>query len=321
MNVKMMRRLAVLLPLLVLIVDGRRAGPGEDHHPQGVPGVRRRRRLLAGELHAAQGLLGEARPGDQPDEAGGHRQDGRGPADDHGHLHLPGEPEEPGALQGDLPEAGARRGAHRRPGPEAGGRRQGGGLDRRRAARHRVRAGAAPVPARLPDGQPDRRRDDAVPERRDPARGARPTRTAWSSCRTGTCATPTRRRARWTSRASTRSTSGHDNNRDSYTNNQPETTAISRQQFIEWNPQIMYNQHQTGPAGTVLFMAPFRDPFNYNYDPLVPQGIELVGAAMHTRFITEGQAGRGAARARRRTRPGSTAASARRRGSTTRSAC
>ena len=91
---------------------------------------------------------------------------------------------------------------------------------------------------------------------------------------------------------------GHDNNRDSYANNQPETAAISRQQFIEWFPHVVYNQHQTGPAGTVLFMAPFRDPFNYNFDPLVPQGIELVGAAIHTRFITEGQAGRGHARRR-----------------------
>ncbi len=91
---------------------------------------------------------------------------------------------------------------------------------------------------------------------------------------------------------------GHDNNRDSYANTQPETEAISRQQFIEWNPQIVYNQHQTGPAGTVLFMAPFRDPFNYHYDPLVPQGIEMVGAAIHQRFIAEGKPGavmRGAA--------------------------
>ena len=84
---------------------------------------------------------------------------------------------------------------------------------------------------------------------------------------------------------------GHDNNRDSYANNQPETEAISRQQFIEWFPQIVYNQHQTGPAGTVLFSAPFRDPFNYNYDPLVPEGIELVGSAMHQRFIAEGKPG------------------------------
>ena len=91
---------------------------------------------------------------------------------------------------------------------------------------------------------------------------------------------------------------GHDNNRDSYANNQPETEAISRQHFIEWNPLIVYNQHQSGPSGTVLFMAPFRDPFNYNYDPLVPQGIELVGAAIHSRFIAEGKPGavqRGAA--------------------------
>jgi len=84
---------------------------------------------------------------------------------------------------------------------------------------------------------------------------------------------------------------GHDNNRDSYIANQPETEAINRQMFIEWLPQIIYNQHQTGPAGTVLFMAPFRDPFNYNYDPLVPLGIDLVGSAVHNRFLAEGKAG------------------------------
>jgi len=84
---------------------------------------------------------------------------------------------------------------------------------------------------------------------------------------------------------------GHDNNRDSYIANLPETEAINRQMYIEWIPQIMYNQHQSGPAGTVLFMAPFRDPFNYNHDPLVPIGIDLVGAAVHNRFLAEGKAG------------------------------
>jgi hypothetical protein len=84
---------------------------------------------------------------------------------------------------------------------------------------------------------------------------------------------------------------GHDNNRDSYMNSQPETENISRQMFIEWMPQIMYNQHQSGPAGTILFMAPFRDPFNYNQDPLVLMGIDLVGAAIHNRFIEEGKPG------------------------------
>ncbi len=84
---------------------------------------------------------------------------------------------------------------------------------------------------------------------------------------------------------------GHDNNRDSYMSNLAETEAIGRQMYIEWIPQIMYNQHQSGPAGSVLFMAPFRDPFNYNMDPLVPMGIDLVGAAIHNRFIAEGKPG------------------------------
>jgi hypothetical protein len=61
--------------------------------------------------------------------------------------------------------------------------------------------------------------------------------------------------------------------------------------YRQWYPQIMYNHHQTGPAGTVMFAPPFRDPFNYVYDPLIPTSIDLVGAAMHTRFAAEGKPG------------------------------
>ena len=53
----------------------------------------------------------------------------------------------------------------------------------------------------------------------------------------------------------------------------------------------MYNHHQTGPAGAVIFMPPFRDPFNYNFDPLIPLGIEMVGTAMHSRLVAEGKGG------------------------------
>jgi zinc carboxypeptidase len=84
---------------------------------------------------------------------------------------------------------------------------------------------------------------------------------------------------------------GHDNNRDFYMSAQPESEAINRIFFHEWFPQIVYNHHQTGPAGTVMFAPPFRDPFNYNFDPLIPIGVDLVGAAMHTRFIAEGKPG------------------------------
>ncbi len=84
---------------------------------------------------------------------------------------------------------------------------------------------------------------------------------------------------------------GHDNNRDLFMNNMPESTNMSRVLFREWYPQIMYNHHQSGPPGTILFAPPFRDPFNYVYDPLIPLSLDLVGGAMHTRFASEGKAG------------------------------
>jgi hypothetical protein len=84
---------------------------------------------------------------------------------------------------------------------------------------------------------------------------------------------------------------GHDNNRDFYASTQPETENMNRVMYREWFPQIVYNHHQTGPEGTVMFAPPFRDPFNYNFDPLVPMQLDLVGAAMHARFEAEGKPG------------------------------
>ena len=84
---------------------------------------------------------------------------------------------------------------------------------------------------------------------------------------------------------------GHDNNRDFYMSNQPETRNINHALYWEWYPQIVYNHHQTGPAGTVMFAPPFRDPFNYNFDPLVPVELDLVAASMHSRFEAEGKPG------------------------------
>ncbi len=84
---------------------------------------------------------------------------------------------------------------------------------------------------------------------------------------------------------------GHDNNRDFYANTQSETKNMNRVLYREWFPQIMYNHHQSGPQGTVLFIPPFRDPFNYNIDPLVISGIDAVGASMMQRFLIEGKPG------------------------------
>src|ERR671912_1713715 len=58
---------------------------------------------------------------------------------------------------------------------------------------------------------------------------------------------------------------GHDNNRDFYMSAQNESININQQLYHEWFPQIIYNHHQTGPTGTILFAPPFRDPANYVY--------------------------------------------------------
>ncbi|MCX2485205.1 M14 metallopeptidase family protein [Pedobacter sp. MR2016-24] len=84
---------------------------------------------------------------------------------------------------------------------------------------------------------------------------------------------------------------GHDNNRDFYMMNMKESQNISRQLFVEWLPQIMYNHHQRGPAGSVLAGPPYRDPFNYVYDPLIVTSIDAVGAAMNNRLNSEDKPG------------------------------
>src|SRR6185436_18448070 len=84
---------------------------------------------------------------------------------------------------------------------------------------------------------------------------------------------------------------GHDDIRDFYMATQSESINANKMMYREWFPAIMYNHHQTGPAGAVLFAPPFRDPFNYNFDPLVVLGIDMVGSAIHTRLAAEGKPG------------------------------
>jgi hypothetical protein len=84
---------------------------------------------------------------------------------------------------------------------------------------------------------------------------------------------------------------GHDNNRESLLMNMPESESIGRVLYREWFPQIVYNQHQSGPAGAVLFVGQMRDPSNPFFDPLMAPSMELVSAAIHTRFVAEGKPG------------------------------
>ena len=84
---------------------------------------------------------------------------------------------------------------------------------------------------------------------------------------------------------------GHDNNRDFFMMNMKETRNINRQLYIEWMPQIIYNHHQSGPAGSVVAGPPYRDPFNYLFNPLVVSEIDAIGAAMINRLNAENRPG------------------------------
>ena len=84
---------------------------------------------------------------------------------------------------------------------------------------------------------------------------------------------------------------GHDNNRDFFASTQAETENINRVLYHEWMPQILYNHHQSGPAGTVVWSSPQRDPYNYNLDPLLILGLQALGTHMHQRLAAEDKPG------------------------------
>lgn len=77
---------------------------------------------------------------------------------------------------------------------------------------------------------------------------------------------------------------GHDNNRDWFMNNMPETKAVTNILYNQWYPQIVHNHHQTSPAWARIFLPPFRSPVNPNIHPGVTTAVNLVGTAMANRF-------------------------------------
>src|SRR5262249_56577589 len=66
---------------------------------------------------------------------------------------------------------------------------------------------------------------------------------------------------------------------------------LTRVMFCGWLPHLFYTPPPPGPPATILFCPPFRDPFNYQLDPLVISGIDALGAAMMQRFLAEGKPG------------------------------
>jgi Zinc carboxypeptidase len=73
---------------------------------------------------------------------------------------------------------------------------------------------------------------------------------------------------------------GHDNNRDWFMFNLPETRAVTQVLYHDWLPQIHIDEHQMGSTAARLFIPPFMDPPVPNVQPLLWRGVNLLGAAM-----------------------------------------
>ena len=84
---------------------------------------------------------------------------------------------------------------------------------------------------------------------------------------------------------------GHDNNRDSYINNLPETRNMTRVINQEWYPAVLYDQHQRGPFPARIWIPPNAEPVNPNIHPLLTRGINLLGTAMGYAFDRESKPG------------------------------
>ncbi|MFQ5538180.1 MAG: M14 family zinc carboxypeptidase [Gemmatimonadota bacterium] len=83
---------------------------------------------------------------------------------------------------------------------------------------------------------------------------------------------------------------GHDNNRDGYMINQIESRVVTRVDR-HWEPQIVYNHHQTAPFPARIWIPPFADPISPYVHPLMWRTVNLLGMAMAEALEERGQRG------------------------------
>ena len=84
---------------------------------------------------------------------------------------------------------------------------------------------------------------------------------------------------------------GHDNNRDGFALNLPESRNIARLLYREWLPQAYMDHHQMGNAGPRIVIPPYAEPIRPGGDPLVWREISWFGAQMGTRLEQAGKTG------------------------------
>jgi len=84
---------------------------------------------------------------------------------------------------------------------------------------------------------------------------------------------------------------GHDNNRDGFALNLPESRHLARILYREWLPQAYVDHHQMGNTNARLYIPPYAEPIRPDGDPLVWREMAWWGAHMGTQLEAAGKTG------------------------------
>lgn len=84
---------------------------------------------------------------------------------------------------------------------------------------------------------------------------------------------------------------GHDNNRDGFALNLPESQHIGKLMYRDWLPQAYMDHHQMGSSNARLFIPPYAEPIRPDGDPLVWREITWFGGHMGTKLEAAGKTG------------------------------
>ena len=83
---------------------------------------------------------------------------------------------------------------------------------------------------------------------------------------------------------------GHDNNRDGYMLNMIESRVLEHT-WRQWEPQIIYVHHQSGPFPTRIWLPPFSEPVGINTPFIISREVNMIGMAIAKGLEERGQVG------------------------------
>ena len=83
---------------------------------------------------------------------------------------------------------------------------------------------------------------------------------------------------------------GHDNNRDAYMLDMIESRVIEHT-WRQWEPQIVYVHHQSGPFPTRIWLPPFSEPVGIEAPYLMAREVNMIGMAIAKGLEERGQVG------------------------------